>query len=188
MKFVKNRKEFFQYFPKNGIGVEIGVDAGGNAKNNLVPICKPSMLYLVDLWNLLENTPRNLEINHAKNQQQLSKFKLDKLNKLKVSLRHHSNISFMVMSSNDASKQFQNNSLDWVYIDACHEYHDVLDDLRRWYPKLKSGGILSGDDYNEIDAVLKGCKQAIDDFCLENNLTIFMKSKEKTVDWAVIKP
>lgn len=53
----------------------------------------------------------------------------------------------MKMTSVEASKHFKDGSLDYVYIDGSHEYEDVLDDIKHWYPKVKRGGIISGDDY-----------------------------------------
>ena len=40
------------------------------------------------------------------------------------------------------------NDLDLVYIDANHEYESVLNDMGKWLPKVRTGGILSGDDYS----------------------------------------
>ncbi len=51
------------------------------------------------------------------------------------------------MSSVEASARFENESLDMVFIDASHQYADVMDDLRAWYPKVKPGGIIAGHDY-----------------------------------------
>ena len=48
----------------------------------------------------------------------------------------------------DASTRFDNDSLDFIYIDASHEYKDVVDDINSWLPKLKVGGTIAGDDYN----------------------------------------
>lgn len=38
---------------------------------------------------------------------------------------------------------------DFIYLDASHEYGDVLADLRAWYPLLAPGGVLLGDDFEE---------------------------------------
>lgn len=46
-----------------------------------------------------------------------------------------------------AANSFPDNTFDIVYIDASHEYELVLADINAWYPKVKSGGILCGDDY-----------------------------------------
>jgi hypothetical protein len=47
----------------------------------------------------------------------------------------------------EASKDFEDNSLDFVFIDASHQYEDVKNDIIHWLPKIKSGGILAGHDY-----------------------------------------
>lgn len=44
-------------------------------------------------------------------------------------------------------KNFENDYFDLVFIDAGHEYPQVSKDIELWYPKVKKGGIFSGDDY-----------------------------------------
>lgn len=47
----------------------------------------------------------------------------------------------------DVAGQFENGAFDWIYIDAGHDYQNCMADLRAWWPKLRSGGLFSGDDY-----------------------------------------
>jgi hypothetical protein len=51
------------------------------------------------------------------------------------------------MTSVEASKLYENNSLDFVFIDACHEYECVKEDIISWLPKIKNGGVIAGHDY-----------------------------------------
>lgn len=68
------------------------------------------------------------------------------------------------ITSEEASKKFQDKSLDFVFIDASHEYEDVKSDIKRWLPKIKPGGILAGHDYyvDEYDW-FPGVKQAVNE-------------------------
>lgn len=77
------------------------------------------------------------------------------------------------MSSVEASMQFENESLDVVFIDASHEYKDVLDDINHWYPKIKKGGIISGHDYVPGHKVSEaGVIRAVNEIFLGQHLEI----------------
>lgn len=45
--------------------------------------------------------------------------------------------------------RFDDNSIDTVFIDLDHTYESVYRDIQLWLPKVKSGGILAGDDYRD---------------------------------------
>lgn len=59
----------------------------------------------------------------------------------------------------EAAEQFEDHSLDFVYIDADHKYDSVKRDIIAWLPKVKNGGIISGHDYYNADDV----KKAVDE-------------------------
>jgi hypothetical protein len=52
------------------------------------------------------------------------------------------------MASVEASKLYEDNSLDFVFIDAGHEYEFVKEDIEHWLPKIRENGIIAGDDYD----------------------------------------
>ena len=61
--------------------------------------------------------------------------------------RTYNNIEVIQGNSTDVVHNFPDESLDCVYIDADHEYPNVLADIRAWAPKVRKGGIISGHDY-----------------------------------------
>jgi hypothetical protein len=72
------------------------------------------------------------------------------------------------MPSVDAAEQFSDDSVDLVFVDADHSYTGCLSDLRAWWPKVKSGGWLSGHDYGNLDPRHRyGVNQAVDQFSTE---------------------
>lgn len=63
-------------------------------------------------------------------------------------LKDFNNVSKIVDFSYNFSKILANQSVDFIYIDACHQYKDVLQDIKLFLPKVKSGGYIGGHDYN----------------------------------------
>ena len=49
-------------------------------------------------------------------------------------------------SSIIASKMYEPNSLDFIFIDASHDERSVREDLTYWIPRLKENGMIAGDD------------------------------------------
>jgi predicted O-methyltransferase YrrM len=60
-------------------------------------------------------------------------------------------INPFVQTSTNAARIFAELGVqfDFIYLDASHEYLDVLCDLRLWYPLLAPGGVLVGDDFED---------------------------------------
>jgi len=50
------------------------------------------------------------------------------------------------MTSENASKKFKNESLDFIFIDANH--FDLENDLKYWEKKVRDGGYIMGHDWN----------------------------------------
>ena len=74
------------------------------------------------------------------------------------------------MSSTDAANLYEDNSLDFVCIDAAHDYENVKNDILSWLPKIKSGGVLAGDDYNWPNV-----KKAVNELCPNHTANIAWK-------------
>lgn len=58
-------------------------------------------------------------------------------------------IALIVSDSVTAATFFADRSLDWVHLDARHDREHLTADINAWLPKVKAGGWLSGDDYDD---------------------------------------
>jgi SAM-dependent methyltransferase len=67
-------------------------------------------------------------------------------------------ITTIVGDSHEVFKQFVDSSIDFLFIDGDHSYKAVKEDIRLWLPKVKTGGIISGHDYDNPDV-----KKAVDE-------------------------
>lgn len=47
----------------------------------------------------------------------------------------------------DAALHYNDESIDFVFIDAGHDYDSIKKDLISWLPKVKKGGVIAGHDY-----------------------------------------
>ena len=70
----------------------------------------------------------------------------------------------IVAESTRAALLYDDCSLDFVYLDASHDYESVKADIMAWWPKIKVGGILAGDDFSEYH---KGLRRAVKEFGVE---------------------
>jgi len=76
------------------------------------------------------------------------------------------------MTSLEAAATYEDNSLDFVMLDASHEYEDVKADILAWLPKVKSGGILSGDDYHHTwPGVVQAVQELVPDAQIVDGVT-----------------
>jgi predicted O-methyltransferase YrrM len=67
----------------------------------------------------------------------------------------------------EAAEKYKNKSLDFVFIDASHDYESVKRDIEAWFPKIKKGGVIAGHDYDWC----MGVRQAVDEVFGKDNVT-----------------
>lgn len=143
---MNTRDDLAKYFSELGftLGVEVGVNRGAFSK--ILCEVNPNLkLYCVDPWDLLGRGKNDLRIKrYAEAQEYLAGY----------------NASFIKKFSMDAVKDFQNESLDFVYIDANHDFDNVIRDIVEWTPKIRKGGIVSGHDYDSVPGC--GVRDAVD--------------------------
>jgi len=79
-------------------------------------------------------------------------------------------IKYHRMDSVDAAALYDDDSLHFVFIDASHEFDDVRNDLKSWFPKVKVGGVIAGDDYSK--ELWPGVVKAVDEFFGKGNIEV----------------
>lgn len=136
------KKRILSLVPQNSICAEIGVWKG-DYSNLIFKKVKPKRFYLIDPWKYFpEYNRRWYGGSYARNQEDM-----DRIYK-KVVQRFKKKKSVIIIKevSEQASKKIKNNSLDFIYIDGNHSYQHVKRDLELYFPKVKPGGIIAGDD------------------------------------------
>lgn len=152
-------------------GIEIGVRQAGNLSLlNLNPHFKKGFLIGVDCWREFPDNPEFNDENYA--QTTLDHMYFTCLNKFRED--HH--VKIIRSLSKEAASMFSDEIFDFIYIDAAHDYESMCEDLNYWWPKLKSGGVLSGHDYFPDKRIWRGkeCEvfRAVNEFLSDRNLKV----------------
>lgn len=84
--------------------------------------------------------------------------------------------------SMEALSNFDDESLDFVYIDGDHEFQNVTNDIAEWSKKVKPGGIIAGHDYvNHKGKSLIHVYQAVNGYAQAYNLRPWFLAGTKAV-------
>ena len=136
------RAKFVSSLIKPGdIGAEIGVCFGVFAYHVLLQK-HPSKLYLIDPWEY--GLQQDVEFDPTPEKQAFP----DAYYKIVCELfATYSNVEIIRGKSEDVVTLFPDQFFDYVYIDGEHSYDAVKRDLNNYFPKIKVGGYLIGDDY-----------------------------------------
>jgi len=116
-------------------GAEIGVEKG-NFSEVLCQKIPGLALTCVDSWTQIPGYRER----HNNNQDQFYKSTKERLAPY--------NCNIIKGFSMDVVKTIPDKSLDFVYIDANHEFQHCTNDIAEWSKKVRSGGIISGHDFN----------------------------------------
>lgn len=149
------------------IGAEIGVDRGWYSEE----ICRTNpevKLFCIDPWKFYDENDDPKKNQHALN------------------INHHCTIKrlksynhkIIRKTSMEAVKDFEPESLDFVYLDGNHHFKYIEEDLREWYKIVKKGGIIGGHDYKGARRPLPDVGRAVDAFVEKHGIeTLFVCRK-----------
>lgn len=121
------------------VGAEIGVFRGGFTKH----LCRAGLkVFAIDPWMAYvdwmekKGWPKDLQ----EEQDKFYEFAKHRLSRFRL-------CTIVRKTSMEAVKDFDDESLDFVYIDGHHGFQYIAEDLCQWTKKVRKGGIVSGHDY-----------------------------------------
>ena len=143
-------------FPTNSHFVEVGTWKGMSAAYMVVEIInsgKNIKFDCVDTWDFV---PSQTEIPEDQFENLYETF-LNNIEPVKHQIKPVKALSW------DGADHYTDESLDFIFIDAAHDYESVKKDINAWFPKLKNGGVIAGHDYTWCDDVEKAVHEFFGD-------------------------
>ncbi|PSC76989.1 hypothetical protein C2E20_0340 [Micractinium conductrix] len=121
-------------------GAELGVQRGEFALTTLAAWPSCQQYILVDVWRQQENYEEAANVDDGKQQANYDA--------AVAALKPFEGVTeFLRMFTSESAPLVPDSSLDYVDIDARHDYCGCAEDMALWWPKLRPGGILAGHDY-----------------------------------------
>jgi len=150
-------------------GAEIGV-AKGIYSEILCQKIKDLKLYSIDPWEAYNyNSQKLCDDRYLEAKNRLDPY----------------NVELIKKTSMSASFDFENDSLDFIYLDGCHNFDYIMNDLIMWVPKVKVGGIVAGHDY--YDFYQAGVIDAVKAYTSNHNIFQWYVTREKEPSFFWVK-
>jgi hypothetical protein len=161
------RDFMFDILPKGGTVIEVGV-FDGDFSERILALNEPKKLHLVDPWftkddGTLYDGPTQEFSSKAQASAALEFQYQHVISRFSGEIAS-GRIEMHRMLSQDAAPLFPDGHFDWAYVDASHFYDDVKNDLAMFFPKLRKGGYIAGDDYDRRGIWDHGVTRAVDEF------------------------
>lgn len=170
---IKTREELYDLFAERGykVGAEIGVADGRNALAMFERI-PDLLLHCIDPWEPYKLNTRGGGTNQQHGNYDLARERLSPYN-----------ANFLRGFSTNWVTEFDDEQLDFVYIDGNHDFDFVMTDLIQWTPKVRKGGVVSGHDYYHFKKNPAGVVEAVDAYCGAHGITFNLTEQRETTFW-----
>lgn len=105
----------------------------------------------------------------------------------------HPNIKLIKGWSKDVAPTFEDESLDYIFIDSNHSYESCIEDLGLWVKKVKFGGIVMGHDYfdtktrNRFKMLDFGVIQAVNEWVYFNGIKHLFLWDDNFPSWMFVR-
>lgn len=162
------RDDLIRFFGDLGYtsGAEVGV-ARAHLSEFMLKTIPNLTLHSIDPWKEYYVKPQN---------------KIDKSYNISVSkLSKYQNSRIVRKTSIEASHDFPDQCLDFIYIDGNHRFDWVVTDLIFWSRKVKIGGIVSGHDYFKF--YRSGVMEAVNVYTQQHHIRPWYITREPYPSW-----
>ena len=158
-RVLPNRLALLELLPKDGVVAEVGV-ADGNFSAAILDRNHPRTLHLIDLWASSFSGSDDLAFKSV--------------SKRFANEAREDRVQFHRDYSWDAISKLAPASLDWIYLDAGHDYDDVVKDLEVARHAIKPDGFITGHDYVKWSSPNGrfGVVEAVNEFCLKHDFAM----------------
>jgi hypothetical protein len=156
-------------------GAEIGVEEGKYSER-LFELIPGLSLYSVDAWKAYGGYRDHVD------QELLDKFYETTMNRLSK----YDDSTVVCGFSTDVANYIEDGSLDFVYIDANHDFLHCTQDIAAWSPKVRKGGIVAGHDFRRGQRNLDQCsvKDVVQAWAYSHHINpYFVVRKDKSPSW-----
>lgn len=156
---------FILELEENLVGIEIGV-SHGYSTNFLLEFLPNLHIHCID--------PYVEYVQMSDTKESLASFEI-------LREKYPNQITFHQKSSDNAVDDFENESVDFIFIDGLHTYEQVKKDIENYYPKIKKEGYIFGHDYGGWSAeshnvkrtgATQGVNTAVDELAKKYDKTV----------------
>jgi hypothetical protein len=146
------------------LGAEVGVSTGKTSEKLLRTIPGLTLL-MVDPWlgDRPDEDPYRLSGDvMARMSQGESDGAMEQATRRVAFAESQGRVDVMRMTSAEAARVVDYDSLEFVFLDAVHTPESVIEDSCLWWPKVRRGGLIIWHDYGNL--TYPGMREAIDTF------------------------
>lgn len=176
-----NRAQLLRVLPKGGNVAEIGVFRGIFSVQ-IRRVAQPNILHLIDPWSAESGSgPMEGPRNESAFEEVQTIFRDDIKSGGVVLHRRY---------STDIAAEFPEGYFDWIYVDAMHDYKNVLEDLISFKNRVKEDGFILGHDFSNSEMSRKrafGVVRAVREFAMLEGWQLVLLTNEANPSYLLAK-
>jgi hypothetical protein len=168
-----------EVIPRRGVGAELGVQRG-DFSQKLLELAAPRRLHLVDLWYQL-----GAEWHWGEGEARSAIAALVRVIGRFANELVGGRVVLEIGDDLDVLTGFEDDYLDWAYVDTSHDYEHTMRELELLQAKVKPGGLIAGDDWlPEPEHPHHGVCRAVREF-VDRHPYELIYAGEDDLQWAI---